>query len=94
METPHDTKRVKPAVLSAPTGASLVLSAARYLAGKALTILGTIFLAVLVTMVIVDLPADVGGGLKKSPFQMRLESQIDRVIAISAYNGLIRCVPR
>jgi len=89
METPHNATIVKPAVLSAPTRVSAVLSAWRYLAGKTLTILITIFLAVLITMVIVDVPADLGGGLKISPFQMRLESQIDEVIQISDYNGLI-----
>jgi peptide/nickel transport system permease protein len=89
MEAPHNATAVKSVVLSTPTRVNVVFSAARYLAGKALTILITIFLAVLITMVIVDVPADVGGGLKMSPFQMRLESQIDEVIQISAYNGLI-----
>jgi peptide/nickel transport system permease protein len=89
METPQQALNVEPAVLSTPTRVNVVLSAARYLAGKALTVLGTIFLAVLITMVIVDVPADVGGGLKMSPFQMQLEGQIDWVINVSAYNGLI-----
>ncbi|MGZ9234899.1 MAG: ABC transporter permease subunit, partial [Anaerolineales bacterium] len=62
---------------------------ARYLTGKALTILATIFLAVFITMMIVDVPADIGGGMKMSPFQMRLESQIYWVLDISAYHGLI-----
>lgn len=79
----------KPAVPSAPTQVNLVLSAARYLAGKAMTVLTTIFVAVFITMVMVDVPADVGGGVKMSPFQMQLESHIDWVINVSAYNGLI-----
>ena len=83
-----DVKAIPPP-LSAPTRGRVIWSAARYLAGRALTILVTIFLAVLITMVIVDVPADMGSGLKMSPFQMRLEYQIERVIEISAYQGLI-----
>ena len=41
-------------------------------------------------MVIIDVPAEVGGGLKMSPFQMRLESQIYWVLDVSTYHGLIR----
>ena len=77
-------------VVSTPTRIGILVSAVWYLAGKALTILVTIFLAVLITMVIVDVPADVGGGLKMSPFQMRLENQIYWVLDISADQGLIR----
>lgn len=89
MATLPDVTAIKPSI-SAPTRGRLVASAAWYLVGKALTILATIFLAVLITMVIVDVPADVGGGMKMSPFQMRLENQIYWVLDISADHGLIR----
>jgi len=90
MPTLQGIPEPQPVIPSTPTRGSLIVSAARYVTGKTLTVLVTIFLAVLVTMVIVDVPADVGGGLKTSPFQMRLEGQIDRVLDVSAYHGLIR----
>jgi peptide/nickel transport system permease protein len=90
MSTLQGVPVLKPVRPSTPTGPRVWFSAMRYLAGKALTILVAIFLAVLITMVIVDVPADFGGGLKMSPFQMRLENQIYRVLDISADQGLIR----
>lgn len=66
-----------------------VLSAVRYLARKTLTILIAIFLAVFLTMIIVDVPIRLGGDWSASPFQMRLEDQIYQVVRTSAYRGLI-----
>ena len=88
MATLPDVKAITPSI-SAPTRRRVIWSAARYLAGRALTILVTIFVAVLITMVIVDVPVDMGGGLKMSPFQMRLENQIYWVLEVSATRGLI-----
>ena len=75
--------------ISVPTRRWVIWSAARYLAGKTLTVLATIFVAVLITMVIVDLPVDVGGGQKMSLFQIRLENQIYWVLDVSVARGLI-----
>ena len=75
--------------IAPPSWRRVIFSAARYLAGKALTILAAIFLAVLITVVIVDIPVDVGGGFKLSPFQMRLENQVYWVLEVSTSRGLI-----
>ena len=84
-----DVKTVMPP-MSTPTPGRVIGSAARYLVGKALTILTTIFVAILITMVIVDLPVDVGGGQKMSLFQIRLEDQIYWVLDVSVVRGLIQ----
>ena len=49
----------------------------------------TVIVVVFLTMLIVNFP---GGGLESpgpSPFEMRLQSQIDLVLRIAAYNGLV-----
>ena len=78
----------KPA-LSAPTRTSLWVSALRYLAGKAFTILVTIFVGVFITMLIVNYPPGAGSEPNKSPFEVRLESEIDWAVQQTFYNGTI-----
>ena len=74
---------------STPTRTRLWMSAARYLAGKALTILVTIFVGVFITMLIVNYPPGRGAQPSKSPFEVRLESEIDRVVQSMFYSGTI-----
>src|SRR5690606_38488705 len=82
--------RIPGSVLSSgPARLHRVLSAVHYLARKTLTILIAIFLAVFLTMIIVDVPIRLGGDWSVSPFQMRLEDQIYQVVRTSAYRGLI-----
>ena len=76
-------------VLSTPTRTSLWGSALRYLAGKAFTILVTIFVGVFITMLIVNYPPGVGDEPNKSPFEVRLESEIDWAVQSMFYSGTI-----
>ncbi|HXQ33881.1 MAG TPA: ABC transporter permease, partial [Anaerolineales bacterium] len=76
-------------LLSAPTRLRLFLSALKYLAAKALTILVTIFVGVFITMLIVNYPPGIGAEPNKSPFEVRLESEIDWVVRNSLYSGSI-----
>jgi peptide/nickel transport system permease protein len=76
-------------LLSAPTRLRLFLSALKYLAAKALTILVTIFVGVFITMLIVNYPPGIGTDPNKSPFEVRLESEIDWVVRNSLYSGSI-----
>lgn len=64
----------------------VILSAARYLAGKALTILFTIFVAVFVTLLIVNYPA--GPVLVTSPFEQNLEAQIYYAVGTATFQGV------
>ena len=72
-----------------PSRTRLFVSAARYLFGKALTILVTIFAGVFVTLLIVSYPTGGGDEPGMSPFQLRLETQIDLVLRSSMYDGTI-----
>ena len=76
-----------------PSRSRLLFSAIRYLAGKALTILLTIFVGVFVTMLIVSYPfgGTVNPGI--SPFEMRLESQIYNAVQAGMYDGTFPIVP-
>ncbi|HXD09047.1 MAG TPA: hypothetical protein VN653_03195, partial [Anaerolineales bacterium] len=76
-----------------PSRSRLVVSAMRYLAGKALTILITIFVGVFVTMLIVNYPSSRGGGPPTSPFEERLERQINNAVQASMYDGTFPIVP-
>ena len=76
-----------------PSRSRLVVSAMRYLAGKALTILITIFVGVFVTMLIVNYPSSRGGGPRTSPFEERLERQINNAVQASMYDGTFPIVP-
>lgn len=73
METASGVSSTPP-IASAPTRQRIIFSAARYLAGKALTILLTIFVTIFVTLLIVNYPA--GPALGISPFEQNLEAQI------------------
>jgi len=84
----RNSTAIKPA-LNTPTRARLFLSAARYLAGKSLTILLTIFVGVFITMFIVSYPTGSGDEPGKSPFEMRLETQIEYIVRASMYDGTI-----
>ena len=75
--------------ITTPSSARLLLSAARYLAGKALTILIIIFVGVFLTMLIVSYPTGGGDEPGKSPFELRLETQIDQIVRSSMYAGTI-----
>lgn len=75
------------AVLSTPTRTRVFLSAGRYLAGKALTILLTIFFAVFVTLLIVNYPAGPADGI--SPFEQKLELQIQQAVSVAVYRNFI-----
>ena len=77
---------IKP-LSSAPTRRRVLLSAARYLGGKALTILATIFAAVFVTLLLVNYPA--APDHVTSPFEQKLEAQIQSTLNIAIYQGLI-----
>jgi hypothetical protein len=79
---------IKPAIPT-PTRKRVFFSAARYLTGKILTILATIFLGVFITILIVNYPGGVGSAPGVSPFEARLERQIALVIDISVNNGII-----
>ena len=73
-------------ILPKPSRLRLVLSAARYLAGKAFTILVTIFIAVLITMLIVNYPPGAGDQPTKSPFEVRLENNITQIVQSTLYS--------
>lgn len=73
-------------ILPKPSRLRLVFSAARYLAGKAFTILLTIFVAVLITMLIVNYPPGAGDEPNKSPFEVRLEGNITWIVQSTLYN--------
>lgn len=73
-------------ILLKPSRLRLFLSAARYLAGKALTILLTIFVAVLITMLIVNYPPGAGDEPTKSPFEVRLEQNIGWIVQGTLYD--------
>ncbi|HKY55503.1 MAG TPA: ABC transporter permease, partial [Anaerolineales bacterium] len=76
-------------VISTPTRLRLFISALKYLAAKALTILVTIFVGVFITMLIVNYPPGAGDEPNKSPFEVRLEQQIDLIVRSSLYSGTI-----
>ena len=76
-----------------PSRSRLLFSAIRYLAGKALTILITIFAGVFVTMLIVNYPSSRGVGPRTSPFEERLESQIYNAVQAGMYDGTFPIVP-
>ncbi|HVF25718.1 MAG TPA: ABC transporter permease subunit [Anaerolineales bacterium] len=76
-----------------PSRSRLLFSAIRYLAGKALTILITIFVGVFVTMLIINYPSSRGGGLRTSPFEVRLETQIYNAVQAGMYDGTFPIVP-
>ena len=78
----------KPAI-STPTRMHIWLSALRYLAGKALTILVTIFVGVFITMLIVNYPSGIGTEPNISPFEVHLEQEIDLVVRNTLYSGTI-----
>ena len=75
-----------------PSRSRLLFSAIRYLAGKALTILITIFVGVFVTMLIVNYPFG-RGNPGVSPFEARLANQIYRAVQSSMHNGPFQFVP-
>jgi peptide/nickel transport system permease protein len=75
--------------ISVPSRARLLVSAARYLLGKALTIAATIFAGVLITIMLVSHPSGGGDSTDTSPFETRLLSQIDDFIQVSIYRGTI-----
>src|SRR5215510_6384889 len=75
--------------ISKPTRLRLFISALKYLAGKALTILVTIFVGVFITMLIVNYPPGIGNEPNKSPFEVKLESEIDWIVKQTLYNGTI-----
>ncbi|HXD10597.1 MAG TPA: ABC transporter permease, partial [Anaerolineales bacterium] len=79
--------------ISTPTRARLFWSAARYLAGKALTILLTIFVGVFITMLLVSYPTGQADNPGTSPFELRLEAQITSLINSSIYDGTIPTDP-
>src|SRR5688572_3279373 len=75
-----------------PSRSRLLFSAIRYLAGKAITILITIFAGIFVTMLIVNYPFGIGNpGV--SPFEARLATQIYQAVQSSMYNGSFQFVP-
>ncbi len=88
MDTVPNDIAVKSSILT-PTRARLFWSAAKYLAGKALTILVTIFVGVFITMLIVGYPSGNGSEPGKSPFESRLESEIAQYVQSSFYNGIV-----
>ncbi len=67
----------------------LVAGAARYLIGKALTIIATIFIGVFITVLLANQPSRRGLGPPVSPFEVSLEDQINLVIRININNGTI-----
>src|SRR5687768_5109458 len=84
---------VPTAAQTIPSRSRLAISAMRYLAGKALTILVTIFVGVFVTMLIVNYPSSRGGGPRTSPFEERLETQINDAVQAGMYAGTFPIVP-
>jgi peptide/nickel transport system permease protein len=93
--TPSSLPQVKVekgfAVIAPQTAAPArpVLRAARYLAGKLLIILVTIFMGVFITVMITGQPSRRGLGPPESPFETSLESQINLVIQGDIFNGTI-----
>ena len=85
MSTAGSVTTVKPALV-APTRLRLFISATRYLLGKALTILATIFVGVFITLLIVNYPA--GPALGISPFEQNLEGQIYTTVQIAVYQNI------
>jgi peptide/nickel transport system permease protein len=83
------SQSVSTPLVSTPTRTRLWVSALRYLAGKAVTILLTIFVGVFITMLIVNYPGGRGGEPGVSPFELRLESQIDSAVRSAMYQGTI-----
>jgi peptide/nickel transport system permease protein len=64
-------------------------SAFRYLGGKALSILATIFIGVFLTILIVNYPQGRDGSPAQSPFQIRLEGEIQAAVEESIGQALI-----
>ena len=64
-------------------------SAFRYLGGKALSILVTIFIGVFLTILIVNYPQGRDGSPAQSPFQVRLEGEIQAAVEEGIGQGLI-----
>lgn len=54
-----------------------------------MTILTAIFLAVFLTMIIVDIPTDLGGDSSVPRFQLQLEARINEAVMKRVYRGLI-----
>jgi peptide/nickel transport system permease protein len=73
-------------ILPKPSRLRLISSAARYLVGKALTILLTIFVGVFITMLIVNYPPGAGDEPTKSPFEVRLEQNITWIVQSALYD--------
>jgi peptide/nickel transport system permease protein len=67
-------------IITVPGRMRTWLSAARYLARKALSILATIFFGVFLTLLIVNYPNAHDGEMPQSPFESRLEGQITEAI--------------
>ncbi|MCE9646921.1 MAG: ABC transporter permease subunit [Chloroflexi bacterium] len=76
-----------------PSRTRLWWSAARYLAGKVLSIALTIFIGVFATLLIANTPSPRGLGPAISPFQSSLESQVTQYIRAAAFQGLIPPIP-
>lgn len=74
-------------IMAAPSQTRLVISAIRYLGGKALTIFVTIFSGVFFTILVVNFPTDKGNTHGVSPFELRLEKQIDSAVRGNLYDG-------
>jgi len=74
-------------IVPAPSRLRLFTSAAKYLVGKALTILITIFVGVFVTVLVANYPTGKGDAPLASPFEQRLEEQIAFVVRMSLYSG-------
>ncbi|MEW6400748.1 MAG: ABC transporter permease subunit [Chloroflexota bacterium] len=72
---------------SVPTRARLFMRAAQYLAGKALTVAVTIFLAVFITVLLANQPSRRGLGPLVSPFEESLERQISLAVRQALSSG-------
>jgi peptide/nickel transport system permease protein len=89
MGTLQDVTAIQRVVPSTPTRSHILFSAARYLAGKALTILATIFIGVFITVLVMNYPAGLPGETTYSPFESYLEGQIDSLLKIGIHNNII-----
>ncbi len=92
MDAVQNSLPVNPEI-STPTRSRLVWSAVRYLAGKALTILISIFVGVFVAMLLVSYPTGQAGNSGLSPFELRLETQVNMLVQSSIYDGTIPTDP-
>jgi peptide/nickel transport system permease protein len=92
MATIQNATEVRP-VFTAPRRMRTWLSAALYLAKKALSILLTIFFGVFLTLLIVNYPSGREEASVQSPFQTRLEMQIADIVEEGIYKGTIHLEP-